>query len=257
MRPGRPRRVLALGGRLLAGALIVAAVSGHLPHLVLTQAILTSVLAMIAAPLAMLDRNPAGSRRRWSVPAFPALVAMCVGSLFLEAPPVVAVIGDGGLLTALALAVLLLVALAFWSVVLPPARLRGLPGAAYVIAGSLPISMPAMFLLTVPRDIYGSFHAAAQSPMPGILDQIYAGFVLFAVVKISMFVAFTFLFISAASEQADDGPDDDAGDRETHRPPTVPGWVKALLANEPTVDEPAISEPAADREPVATGAGSR
>ena len=253
MRAGRPRRALALAGRILAGGIVVAGVSGRLPHLVLTQAILTSVLAMIAAPLALLDRKTDPSRRTWSVPAFPALVAMCVGSIFLEAPPVVAVVGEGGIVTAGALLVLLAVALAFWSVVMPPARLRGLPAAAYVIAGSLPISMPAMFLLTMPRDIYGAFHAAAASPLPGLLDQIYAGFVLFAVVKISMFVAFTFLFLSAAAEKAEDGPEDSGGDREARRPPNVPGWVRALLDGEPTIAEPAVPAP----ERVPTGAGSR
>ena len=249
MRPGRTRHTLALGGRLLAAAVIIAGTSGRLPHLVLTQAVLSSLLTMIAAPFALLDRNAGPGRRRWSVPAFPAVALMCVGTIFLQAPPVVAVIGEGGLLTALALTGLLLMAMGFWSVVLPPARMRGLAGAAYVIAGSLPISMPAMFLLTVPRDIYSGFHAAAASPLPGMEDQIYAGFVLFAAVKVTLFVAFTFLFLSAAAEKVEDGPEGGDGDRQATRPPTLPGWVKALLEGEATVEEPAA--------PLPTGAGSR
>ncbi|GAC1329985.1 MAG: hypothetical protein NVSMB17_06830 [Candidatus Dormibacteria bacterium] len=249
MTPGRTRRGVALGGRLLAGVLILAAATGRLPHLVLTQAILTALLTMVAAPLALLDRNTGPSRRRWSIPAFPAVALMSVGTVFFQAPPVVAVIGEGGLLSAAAMGALLLMAMGFWSVVMPPARLRGLAGAAYVIAGSLPISMPAMFLLTLPRDIYGAFHAAAASPLPGLEDQIYSGFVLFVSVKVTLFVAFTFLFLSAASEKAEGGGDDHGGDREARRPPTLPGWVKALLEGEPTVDEPAVR--------VVTGAGSR
>ena len=253
MRPGRARRSLALAGRLLAAAAIIAGASGRLPHLVLTQAILSSLLTMVAAPFALLDRD-ADAPRRWSIPAFPAVALMCVGTVFLQAPPVVSVIGEGGLLSAVALTALLVMAMGFWSVVLPPARLRGLAGAGYVIAGSLPISMPAMFLLTMPRDIYAAFHAAAASPLPGMDDQIYSGFVLFASVKITLFVAFTFLFLSAASEKVDEGPDNGGGGREFSKPPTLPGWVKALLQGEPTVDEPGVAEPAA---PVPTGAGSR
>lgn len=249
MRPGRSRDTLALVGRLLAAAVIIAGTSGRLPHLVLTQAVLSALLTMIAAPFMLLDQTAGRARRRWSIPAFPAVALMCVGTIFLQAPPVVTVIGEGGLLSAVALTALLLMAMGFWSVVLPPARLRGLAGAAYVIAGSLPISMPAMFLLTVPRDIYGGFHAAAASPLPGLEDQIYAGFVLFAAVKITLFVAFTFLFLSAAAEKVEDGPPGGEGDRGTTRPPTLPGWVKALLEGEATVEEPAA--------PVPTGAGSR
>jgi len=73
--------------------------------------------------------------------------------------------------------------------------------------------------------------------------------VLFASVKVTLFVAFTFLFLSAASEQAEGGGDEGGGERETRHPPTLPGWVKALLEGEATVEEPAVSLP--------TGAGSR
>ncbi|MFN2462669.1 MAG: hypothetical protein ABR573_02055 [Candidatus Dormibacteria bacterium] len=245
----RPRRALAVGGRVLAVVVILATGSGRLPHLVVTQAVVSSLLTMVAAPFCLLDRGRTPARRRLSIPAFPAVALMSVGTLFFQAPPVVAVIGEGGVASALAMTLLFLMAIGFWSVVLPPARLRGLPGAAYVIAGSLPISMPAMFILTLPRDIYGTFHAAAASPLPGLDDQIYAGFVLFAFVKITLFVAFTFLFLSAFSERVEGGRGGDDRDPDTRRtPPALPGWVKSLLEGEPTVEEPA---------PVTTGAGSR
>jgi hypothetical protein len=239
------RRAFGLAGRGLAAVLVVAATSGRLPHLVLSQAVVSALLTMVAAPLILL--HPGAGRRRWTVPAFPAVALMSAGTLASQAPPVVAVIGEGGPLTAVVLVALLVMAVGFWSVVMPPARLRGLGGAAYVVAGSLPISMPAMFLLTVPRDIYASFHALAPSPLAALDDQILAGFILFAAVKVTMFVAFTCLFIAASREKVEDGPDEGGGDRGSTRPPALPGWVRGLLAGAPTVDEPAAPrEPAAE-----------
>lgn len=245
MRPNGLRRGLGWTGRLLAAMLITAEASGRLPHLVLTQAVVSSLLTMVAAPLSLLDRTTGVSRRRWSVPAFPAVALMSVGTLASQAPPVVAAIGEGGLLTVAALAMLLVMAIGFWSVVIPPARLKGLHAVGYMLLGSLPISMPAMFLIMLPRDIYTAFHAAAPGPLSALDDQTFAGFVLFAFVKVTLFVAFSFLFLSALAEPAE-GEDGDEGGRAGKEPPNLPGWVRALLAGEPTVDEPAADRRAVE-----------
>lgn len=249
MRPTPLRRRLAWAGRLLAAAVIVVAVSGKLPHLVLTQAIVSSLLTMVAAPLSLLDRASGASRRRWSIPAFPAVALMSVGTVATQLPPVVGVIGEGGPVTALALGVLLLMALGFWSVVMPPARLSGMIAAGYVVAGSLPISMPAMFLIMLPRDIYTAFHAAAPGPLVPMDDQTFSGFVLFAFVKITLFVAFSCLFLSAFAERVEDDRGGD-GELERPQPPALPGWVLQLLHDQPTVEEPA---PPVRREGVGSG----
>lgn len=243
------RRRLAWGGRVLAAAVIVSAATGKLPHLVLTQAVVSSLLTMVAAPLCLLDRATGDSRRRWSVPAFPAVVLMSVGAIGSQLPPVVAVIGDGGPVAVAALGTLLLMSLGFWSVVMPPARLRGLMAAGYVVIGSMPISLPAMFLITLPRDIYTAFHAAALGPLPPMDDQTFSGFVLFVFVKVTLFVAFSCLFLSAIAEGAEDDGGGD-GDRERRQPPALPGWVREILRGEPTVDEP---RPDVSREPVGSG----
>ena len=245
MRPNGYRRGLGWTGRLLGAMLITAAASGRLPHLVLTQAVVSSLLTMVAAPLSLLDRTTGVSRRRWSVPAFPAVALMSVGTLASQAPPVVAAIGEGGLLTVAALGVLMLMAIGFWSVVIPPARLKGLHAVGYMLLGSLPISMPAMFLIMLPRDIYTAFHAAAPGPLSAMDDQTFAGFVLFAFVKVTLFVAFSFLFLSALAQPVD-GDDGDDGDRAGKEPPNLPGWVRALLSGEPTVDEPAADRRAVE-----------
>ncbi|HEV1998818.1 MAG TPA: hypothetical protein VGR61_11895 [Candidatus Dormibacteraeota bacterium] len=230
---------------MLGAMVIVAAASGRLPHLVVTQAVVSSLLTMIAAPLSLLDRGTGASRRRWSIPAFPAVALMSVGTVASQAPPVVTAIGEGGLRTVVALAALLLMAMGFWSVVVSPARLRGLPAVGYILLGSLPISMPAMFLIMLPRDIYTAFHAAAPGPLAAMDDQIFAGFVLFGFVKITLFVAFTCLFLSAVP-QGVDGDDGDDGGRPGKEPPNLPGWVQALLQGEPTVDEPAAERRAVE-----------
>jgi len=254
VRPTGLRRRLAWGGRILAAVIVVAAASGRLPHLVLTQAVIDSLLTMVAAPLCLLDGGAGESRRRWSVPAFPAVALMSVGTVAYQLPPVVVVIGEGGALTAAAMVLLLLMALGFWSVVMPPARLKGLVAAAYVVIGSLPISMPAMFLIMLPRDIYGAFHATAAGPLGPMDDQTLSGFVLFAFVKITLFVAFSVLFLSAFPQQVEDAGDS-GGDRELQGPPALPGWVRAVLSDEPTVEEPT---PTRERQAVgARGAGSR
>jgi hypothetical protein len=236
VRPARQRSVLAWAGRILTAVLVVAATSGRLPHLVFTQALVGSLLTMVAAPLSLLDRGVGGGRR-WSVPALPAVVMMSAGTLASQAPPVVTVIGEGGLLTAGALTLLFLAALGFWSVIIQPARLRGLHAVGYLLLGFMPISMPAMFLIMLPRDIYTTFHAAGHSPLAPMDDQIFAGFALFALVKITLFVAFTFLFLAAWAQRVD-GDDGEDRDGQGAVPPGLPGWVRALLQGEPTVDEP-------------------
>ena len=245
MRPTGLRRGLGWAGRVLGATVIVAAASGRLPHLVLTQAVVSSLLTMVVAPLSLLDRNTGESRRRWSMPAFPAVVLMSVGTVGSQAPPVVAAIGEGGPLTVVALSVLVLMAMGFWSVVMPPSRLQGLHAVGYVLLGSMPISMPAMFLIMLPRDIYTAFHTAAPGPLSAMDDQTFAGFVLFAFVKITLFVAFTVLFVSALAQRTggEDGGDDGGSDRQ---PPGLPGWVRALLQGEPTVEEPVVARRAGE-----------
>ncbi|MFN2465733.1 MAG: hypothetical protein ABR598_05640 [Candidatus Dormibacteria bacterium] len=253
MRPGRLHRRLAWTGRVLVLVILTLAASGKLPHLVLTQAVLGSVLTMVAAPLCLLDRAVGEDRRRWSIPAFPAVTLMSIGMVGAQLPPVVAAVGDGGPLTVLTLVTLLALALGFWSVVMPPARLKGLVAAGYVVMGSLPISMPAMFVLMLPRDIYATFHAAAPGPLAAMDDQVFSGFVLFAFVKITLFVAFSVLFLKASAERVEENGGEGGGGRRP-QPPGLPGWVLDLLRGEPTVDEPT----AVERQPAApTGAGSR
>jgi hypothetical protein len=162
---------------------------------------------------------------------------MSAGTVASQAPPAVAAIGGGGPVTALALVALLLVAIGFWSVVIPPARLKGLQAVGYMLVGFMPISMPAMFLIMLPRDIYTAFHAAGRGALAPLDDQTFAGFVLFAFVKITLFVAFTFLFLAALAQRVE-GEDGGDGDRGDNQPPSLPGWVRALLQGEPTVDEP-------------------
>jgi hypothetical protein len=234
---------------VLAAAVIVVAVSGKLPHLVLTQAIVSSVLTMVAAPLCLVDRASGAARRRWSIPAFPAVALMSMGTVASQLPPVVGFIGEGGPVTALALLAMLVMALGFWSVVMPPARLSGMIAAGYVVAGSLPISMPAMFLIMLPRDIYTAFHAAAPGPLAPMDDQTFSGFVLFAFVKITLFVAFSCLFLSASSERVEDDRGGE-GERDGRQPPALPGWVRELLRGQPTVEEPA---PRVRRERIGSG----
>ncbi len=245
MRPTGLRRGLAWSGRLIGAAVIVAATSGRLPHLVVTQALLTSLLTMVAAPLSLLDRGTGQSRRRWSIPAFPAVVLMSVGTVASQAPPVVAATGEGGLLAAVAMSALFLVAVGFWSVVIPPARLKGLQAVGYMLVGFMPISMPAMFLIILPRDIYTAFHAGAPGSLSAMDDQTFAGFVLFAFVKITLFVAFTCLFLAALAPRVE-GDDDGDGGRSGAAPPSLPGWVKALLQGEATVEEPVAAPRAAE-----------
>jgi hypothetical protein len=249
VRPSPLRRRLAWAGRLFAAAVIVVAVSGKLPHLVLTQAIVSSLLTMVAAPLCLLDRASGASRRRWSLPAFPAVALMSVGMVVSQLPPVVGFIGEGGPVTALALVAMLVMALGFWSVVMPPARLSGMIAAGYVVAGSLPISMPAMFLIMLPRDIYTAFHAAGPGPLAPMDDQTFSGFVLFAFVKITLLVAFSCLFLSAVADRVEDDRGGE-GERERRQPPDLPGWVRELLRGEPTVEEPV---PQVRRERVGSG----
>ena len=245
MRPSGLRLGLAWAGRVLGALVIVAAASGRLPHLVLTQAVVSSLLTMVVAPLSLLDRNAGESRRRWSIPAFPAVILMSVGTVGSQAPPVVAVVGQGGPLTVVALSMLVLMAIGFWSVVIAPARLKGLHAVGYVLLGSMPISMPAMFLIILPRDIYTAFHAAAPGPLSAMDDQTFSGFVLFAFVKITLFVAFTLLFLSAIAQrtEGEDGGDGGGSDRQ---PPGLPGWVRALLQGEATVEEPAVKRRAGE-----------
>jgi cytochrome c oxidase assembly factor CtaG len=148
------------------------------------------------------------------------------------------------------LAALLAGSLAFWSVVVPPARIKGLAACGYVIIGGVPISLPAMFLILSPRDIYSTFHAASPPAIGALNDQLYAGFILFAAVKIAIWVVGSCVFFAAANADNAAAEDDDGG-RPVPVEPRLPGWVRELTADSPTAEEPAVTAVAkAERETV-------
>jgi cytochrome c oxidase assembly factor CtaG len=173
-----------------------------------------------------------------------------LGTILVQLPPVVGSISDGGPLTALALTALLVGAIAFWSMVMRPApRVTGIGAAGYVIIGGLPISMPAMLLILVPGDVYGEFHANGAALVDGHLDQLIAGFILFAAVKVVIFTVASMIFVQASREvPAEDDEDDDGGRPVPQAPPGVPGWVRELV-RDPLPDEPAPALPEREKEP--------
>jgi hypothetical protein len=243
-----------LAARIAAVAVIIAAASGKLPHLVVVHATITAFLSMVAAPLWLLDRTgrEADRRPRWGIPAFPAVTLIALGTNAVQLPGAAGLVSDGGLPTALVLAALLAGSLAFWSVVVPPARIKGLAACGYVVIGGVPISLPAMFLILSPRDIYSAFHAASPPAIGAMNDQLYAGFILFAAVKIAIWVVGSCVFFAAAAESAASDDDDDGG-RLVPVDPTLPGWVMALSAGSPTAEEPAVAA-AREREKETAGA---
>ncbi len=245
------RRRLSVAAKILAAVVIIAAASGRLPHLVLTQAVISTLLALVVAPLWLLGRPESGpGSRAWiRVPPFLAVGTIAAGTIAIQLPPVVGLISDGGVPAVLALGALLGGALCFWSVVVAPARVSGLAASGYVVIGGVPISIPAMILILSPRDIYATFHAAAPPSIGALNDQVFAGFVLFAGVKIAIWTIASIAFFAAARESA--GPDDDDGSPQVPAPPTVPGWVLELATEAPTADEPAPS-PGREREAAGT-----
>ena len=87
-------------------------------------------------------------------------------------------------------------------------------------------------------------------------DQQLAGFVLFGMVKIVIFVAFSVIFFVAAARESGEGGDgggDDGGSRARRPVPGLPGWALELAPSSPEVAEPAPPR----RERVPTGAGRR
>ena len=66
---------VTLSARLAGVAVIIAASTGRLPHMVLTQAAISAFLTMAVAPLWLLDRSEKTTPRRphWGIPAFPAI----------------------------------------------------------------------------------------------------------------------------------------------------------------------------------------
>jgi hypothetical protein len=231
------RRGLALAARVAGPAVILAAASGKLPHLVATQAAISTLLTLVVAPLWLLDRSErAAAESPFTISPFLAIFLMAAGTISVQLPAVVAVLSDGGLITALALSALLLGAIAFWSVLIAPARVSGIAACGYVVIGGLPISMPAMFMILSSRDLYAGFHAAAPPLIGAMDDQLYAGFLLFASVKIAIWAVASIVFFAAARESA--APDDDDGGLPVPAGPTVPGWVLGLASGAPTADEP-------------------
>jgi hypothetical protein len=235
-----------VAARVAGTVIILAATSGRLPHLVVTQAAVSTLLTLVVAPLWLLDRpERAGAGRHLTISPFVAVFLMAAGTITVQLPAVVAVLSDGGPITALALSLLLGGAIAFWSVLVAPARVSGIAACGYVVMGGLPISMPAMFLILSPRDIYASFHAATPPAIGAMNDQLFAGFVLFAAVKITIWTVASIVFFAAARESA--APDDDDGGLPVPAGPPVPGWVLGLAGDAPTADEP-VPVPVAEKE---------
>lgn len=245
------RRRLALGAKVVAALVVIAAASGKLPHLVLTQAVISTLLALVVAPLWLLGRPESGpGSRAWTrVPPFLAVGTIAAGTIAIQLPPVVSVISEGGVPAVLALSALLAGALCFWSVVVAPARVSGIAACGYVVIGGVPISVPAMILILSPRDIYATVHATAPPSIGAMNDQVFAGFVLFAGVKIAIWTIASIAFFAAAREPS--APDDDDGGLPVPVPPGVPGWVLELRLESPTADEPVPSR-AREREAAGT-----
>jgi cytochrome c oxidase assembly factor CtaG len=247
------RHALARGARVAGLVVILAAASGKLPHLVVTQAAISTLLTLVVAPLWLLDRSErAHGEGRRAMPAFTvspflAVFLMAAGTISVQLPPVVTVLSEGGPITAVALSLLLLGAIAFWSVLIAPARVSGIAACGYVVIGGLPISMPAMFMIFSPRDLYAGFHAATPPSIGAMNDQLYAGFILFAAVKITIWTVASIVFFAAARESA--APDDDDGGLPVPAGPTVPGWVLGLAADAPTAEEP-VPVTIVEKEPV-------
>ena len=247
------RRGASLFARLAGLAVIIAATTGRLPHLVMTQAAISAFLTMAVAPLWLLDRSARQPvrRPRGSIPAFPAITLIAAGTIAVQLPAAVSILSEGGPVTALALSALLLGAIAFWSVVMPPARIRGIAACAYVVIGGVPVSMPAMFLILSQRDLYAGFHAAHAPAIGAMNDQQFAGFILFAAVKIAIWVVASCVFFAAAGDAA--ATDDEDGGRPVPVPPKLPGWVLGLAEDAPTIEEPGpIPAPVSNREKVGT-----
>jgi cytochrome c oxidase assembly factor CtaG len=230
---------VTLSARLAGLAVIIAASTGRLPHLVVTQAAISAFLTMAVAPLWLLDRGEKATPRRprWGIPAFPAITLIAAGTIAVQLPAAVGSLSEGGPVAALALSALLAGAIAFWSVVMPPARIRGIGACAYVVIGGVPISLPAMFLIFSQRDLYAGFHAIHAPAIGAINDQLFAGFILFAGVKIAIWVVGSCVFFAAAREIAP-ADDDDSGGRPVPVGPRLPGWVLGLAEGAPTAEEP-------------------
>jgi hypothetical protein len=220
-------------GLTLVALLLV--MTGLLPHLVLTQALLIGFVFVVAGPLWNIGRNPP----RWFTVPIPACLAVSVVGVTLQLPPVAAVVGTRGLVAMVALSVLLVASIAFWSVVNAPApRLSGALGAGYVVLGGVPISMPGLILMVAPRDIYSAFHAAGASLLAPTADQQLAGFALLGVVKLGVLIAFTVIFIGAYREAPDYAGGGGQGPGRDETPPDLPRWAAGLGPQSPAVEEP-------------------
>jgi len=253
----RVRSGVAAAARVATVALVGASALRLVPHLLLAEAAVTSAVTMVLAPLSLLDQPHGGWLR---IPGFlrrpfPAVTLLSIGDIAILLPPVVALLDGGGAGSAAVLALLYGGALTFWAVVMPPARVTGIGAAGYVCAGSVPISMPALLLILAPRDLYPAFHAAGTMGIGGQPDQQVAGFIVFGMVKVVIFIAFSVIFMAAAaSEERDhgEGGGDDGGSRVRRPAPGLPGWALDLGPASPSVPEP---EPEPRRERVLSPAG--
>ncbi|MHB8507131.1 MAG: cytochrome c oxidase assembly protein [Candidatus Dormibacteria bacterium] len=238
------RRPVAISARVVAVVCVALAATGLLPRLALVQAALTGLLTMALPPLCLLNVRE-GCRadrllRRVSHPVL-SVFLLAAAAIAAQAPPVVLALSAGGPLTVLALGAVFIVALGFWSVLISPApRLKGVYGAAYIIAGGMPISMPSMLIMALPHDLYAGLHAVAPPGFDPMLDQQVSGFILFIAIKVAIFsVASAVFFAAARASEAGGGRRDD--DREpVPQPPGLPGWVGRMVAGGPTADEPGL-----------------
>jgi cytochrome c oxidase assembly factor CtaG len=252
----RWRRWGGPAGRLLALALIAAAILGALPRLVLVQAVLTALLTMGAAPLAVLDVDGSApwhaALRRAARPAR-AFLLFGVATFAVQMPPVLTEVARGGVPALAGLVALALVGMLFWTcVVAPGASLGGLAAGGYVVLGGVPIGVPPLLLVMLPQDIYPQLHRLYPPPIDALSDQRIAGFILLATVKIAILAAFSAIFFAAAAEESRGGG---GGGAEGSGRPSLPGWAAGLGPDSPAVEEPV---PEARPEPVGpTAAGSR
>jgi hypothetical protein len=174
--------------------------------------------------------------RRVSRPAR-GFVLFGIATVAVQMPDAVTLIDRGGAPAAAVLVALALVSMVFWtSVVAPQARLSGLAAGGYVVLGGVPIGVPPLLLVMLPRDIYAQLHQLYPPPFDPVGDQRIAGFVLLATVKIAILTAFSAIFFAAAAEESHG----EGGDgREVTPGPSLPGWAEGLGPDSPAVEEPA------------------
>jgi cytochrome c oxidase assembly factor CtaG len=236
----RWRRLGGPAGRIMGLALALLAGTGALPRLVSVQALVTALLTMVLGAAAVVDVDGSvGWHRLLRRVARPArgFVLFGLATFLIQMPPAVTEVSRGGLPALLTLVPLMLVAMVFWtSVVAPEPALLGLAAGGYVVLGGIPIGVPPLLLVMLPRDIYTQLHHLYPPPFAAVADQRAAGFVLLATVKIAILTAFSAIFFSAAAESEAGGRDE--GGHGVPPLPALPGWAVGLGPDSPAALEP-------------------